>query len=60
MKVKIFTDYKISDEVKTALITEQHITCVRGHQGVSRTVKRLRQWVQWKGMKKEVRKFINL
>lgn len=59
IKIKIFTDYKISDEVKTKLITEQHITCIGGHQGVSRTVKRLRQWVQWKGMKKEVRKFIN-
>jgi len=59
IKIKIFTDYKISDEVKTALITEQHVTCIGGHQGVSRTVKRLRQWVQWKGMKKEVRTFIN-
>lgn len=59
IKIKIYTDYKISDEVKTALITEQHMTCIGGHQGVSRTVKRLRQWVQWKGMKKEVKKFIN-
>ncbi|KAL4082887.1 hypothetical protein QTP88_029541 [Uroleucon formosanum] len=30
-----------------------------GHQGVSRTVERLQQWVQWKGMKKEVKKCIN-
>jgi len=59
IKIKIFTDYKISDDVKTALITEQHMTSIGGHQGVSRTVKRLRQWVQWKGMKKEVRQFIN-
>jgi len=35
------------------------MTCIEGHQGVSRTVKRLRQWVQWKGMKKEVRNYIN-
>lgn len=46
IKVKIYTDYKISDEVRKALIEEQHMTCIGGHQGVSRTVKRLRQWVQ--------------
>jgi len=31
------------------------MTCIEGHKGVSRTVKRSRQWVQWKGMKTEVR-----
>jgi len=35
IKIKIYTDYKISDEVKTALLTEQHMTCIGGHQGVS-------------------------
>lgn len=59
IKVKIYTDYKISDEVKKSLIEEQHITCIGGHQGVSRTVKRLRQWVLWKNMKREVKNYIN-
>jgi len=36
IKIKIYTDYKISDEVKTALITEQNMTYIGGHQGVSR------------------------
>jgi len=41
------------------LIKEQHITCVGGHQGVSRTVIRLKLWVYWKGIKKDVKKFIS-
>ncbi|KAE9542432.1 hypothetical protein AGLY_003293 [Aphis glycines] len=33
IKIQVYTDYKISEEVKLALITEQHMTCIGGHQG---------------------------
>jgi len=45
IQINIYTDYEIKEEQKQTLIEEQHITCIGGHQGVSRTVKRLKSWV---------------
>jgi len=52
IKINIYTNYEIKKEQKQILIEEQYITCIGGHQGISRTVKRLKSWVYWKGIKK--------
>lgn len=43
---------------KTTILEEYHNSPLAGHQGVSRTYKKLAQLYNWRGMKKDVKRFI--
>jgi len=47
-----------SKEEKYNIIEEFHIDPLGGHQGVSRTIKRIKQHHNWKGIKKDVLEYI--
>lgn len=49
---------KLSDEEKDNIIKEFHDTVLGGHQGATRTVKRIKEEYVWKGLKKQVSRYI--
>lgn len=59
IKIIIYSDQVYSDEEKTQIITEFHCGLLGGHQGVSRTVKRIKQHHTWKNLKADVIEFIS-
>ena len=58
IKVTIYKEQYFSKEEKLQIIKEYHDTLVGGHQGVSRTIKRLKLKYQWKNMKQDVGDYI--
>lgn len=47
-----------SDSEKETILKELHDNPLGGHQGVSRTFKKISKLYTWKGMKKDVKKFV--
>ena len=47
-----------TEEEKEKILYEYHDAPIGGHQGVQRTIKRLRQTHDWKGLTKDVEKYI--
>lgn len=58
VQVTIFVDEEYSNTVKLKIIQEFHDSPLGGHQGISRTIKRIKQHHQWKGLKKDVKEYI--
>lgn len=58
IKILIFINDEYSEEEKLRIIGEFHNSPMGGHQGVSRTIKRIKLHYQWKGLKSDVKKFI--
>jgi hypothetical protein len=59
-EITIFNNSLInpSDAEKVVLLNENHNCPLGGHQGSSRTYKKLSQLYTWKGMKKDIKEFI--
>jgi transposase InsO family protein len=49
---------EIKNERKLKIISEMHNFPVGGHQGISRTIERVKLYVSWPGMEQEVSRFI--
>jgi hypothetical protein len=58
IKVIYKEQYFTEEEKNIQIIKEYHDTLVEGHQGTSRTVKRLKLKYQWKNMKQDVGDYI--
>lgn len=58
IKVLIFNSNSYSNEEKQNIIEEFHSSPLGGHQGVSRTIKRIKMHHSWKGLKKDVITYI--
>lgn len=58
-KVLVFIDDTYTEEDKYKIIEEFHNSPLGGHQGISRTIKRIKQQHTWKGLKKDVQNFIS-
>lgn len=58
IKILIFVNTQYSEEEKQKIIEEFHVTPLGGHQGVSRTIKRIKQHHTWKNLKKNVKEYI--
>ena len=58
IKVIIYVDIQYSEEEKLKIIEEFHDAPLGGHQGESRTIKRIKLHHQRKGLKSDVKKFI--
>jgi len=59
IEILVFLDNEYSEEDKLKIIKEFHCSPMGGHQGVSRTIKRIKQHHHWKGLKKNVQTFIS-
>lgn len=59
IKIVIYSDQIYSPEEKIQIISEFHNGILGRHQGISRTVKRIKMHHSWKGMKADVIDFIN-
>lgn len=57
-QILIFTNDEYSQEEKLKIIEEFHNSPMGGHQGVSKTIKRIKLHHNWKGIKSDVKKFI--
>jgi hypothetical protein len=49
---------KLSDKEKLGILREMHESPIGGHIGMNRTYQRLKQYINWEGMKKDIEKFI--
>jgi hypothetical protein len=49
---------KLSDKEKFGILKEMHESPIGGHTGMNRTYQRLKQYINWEGMKKDAEKFI--
>ena len=49
---------EISEERKQKIISEMHDCPVGGHQGVSRTLERIKLYLEWEGMEQDIRNYI--
>ena len=58
IKILIFVNTQYSEEEKWNIIEEFHVAPLGGHQGVSRTVKRIKQQYTWKGIMSDVVEYI--
>ncbi|KAL4089038.1 hypothetical protein QTP88_024116 [Uroleucon formosanum] len=58
IKIMIYSGESYSDEEKHRIIEEFHLSPLGGHQGISRTIKRIKLHHTWKGLKKDVIEFI--
>lgn len=58
IKIVIFVNAKYTEEEKKTIIEEFHLTPLGGHQGVSRTIKRIKEHHTWKGLKSDVKEYI--
>jgi len=56
--VTIYKEQLFTEDEKNQIIKEYHDTLVRGHQGISRTIKRLKLKYQWKNLKQDVAIYI--
>lgn len=60
IKILIFVNTVYSEEEKINIIKEFHENPLGGHQGVSRTIKRIKQHHTWKNLKSDVKEYIKL
>jgi hypothetical protein len=51
-------DPEIDEERKRKVISEMHDCPIGGHQGVSRTLERIKLYLEWKGMEQDIRDYI--
>lgn len=58
IEILICTDSEYSDDEKLILIKQFHDSLIGGHQGVSRTSRRLKKQFSWRGLKQDVRNYI--
>jgi hypothetical protein len=58
IKIFIYSMDSYSKEEKHNIIEEFHLAPLGGHQGVSRTIKRIKHHHNWKGMKNDVLEYI--
>jgi len=58
IKILLFTNVEYSEDEKKTIIKEFYETPLGGHQGVSRTMKRIKQHHTWKGLKAGVKEYI--
>jgi len=56
--VTIYKEQYFTDDEKNKIIKEYHDTLIGGHQGTSRTIKRLKLKYQWKNLKQDVANYI--
>jgi len=57
-KIKIFVNTTYTEDEKLKTIEEFHNARLGGHQGVSRTIKIIKQHYKWKGLKTGVKNCI--
>jgi len=57
-KILVFTHENYTEEEKCNIIKEFHDSPLGGNQGISRTIKRIKQHHTWKGLKKDVQNFV--
>lgn len=60
IKILIFVNTTYTEEEKKNIIEEFHLTPLSGHQGVSRTIKRIKEHHTWKVLKSDVKGHIKL
>ncbi|KAF7124493.1 hypothetical protein RHSIM_Rhsim12G0205800 [Rhododendron simsii] len=48
-----------SAELREKIIAEYHNTSVGGHSGIDKTIRRIKRTFYWKGLKKDVQKYIS-
>lgn len=48
----------LTKEEKTKIIEEHHLSLIGGHQGIQRTYHKLKGYITWPGMKKDVEEYI--
>ncbi|VVC26736.1 Integrase, catalytic core,Macro domain,Retropepsins,Zinc finger, CCHC-type,Ribonuclease H- [Cinara cedri] len=58
IKIVVYSGESYSEEEKRKIIEEFQLSPLGGHQGVSRTIKRIKLHHTWKGLKKNVIEFI--
>jgi hypothetical protein len=58
IKIMVYSGDSYSEEEKHKIIEEFHLSPLGGHQGISRTIKRIKLHHTWKGLKKDVIEFI--
>jgi len=58
VNVLIYSETTMSKQDKIDVIKLYHDSLLGGHLGVSKTLKRIRTQIQWKGMRKDVRQYI--
>ncbi|KAL4127100.1 hypothetical protein QTP88_011298 [Uroleucon formosanum] len=58
INVLIYTETVMSNQDKLDIIKLYHDSLLGGHLGVTKTLKRIRTQIQWKGMRKDVRQYI--
>lgn len=51
-------DDEITPEEKNTILKEMHDNPLGGHQGMHRTFERIKQYRQWKGMKRDIEEYI--
>jgi hypothetical protein len=49
---------EITDDRKAKIISEMHNCPIGGHQGINRTIERIKLYITWPGMEQEVTQFI--
>lgn len=59
VQILIFIDNEYSKEEKLKIIEEFHNAPMGGHQGISRTIKRIKQHHNWIGLKKDVQAYVS-
>lgn len=58
VNVLIYSETIMSSQDRLDIIKLYHDSLLGGHLGVSKTLKRIRTQIQWKGMRKDVRQYI--
>ena len=48
----------VTEDIKKKIIQEMHDCLVGGHQGVNRTVNRIKLYTNWAGLERDVRNYI--
>lgn len=59
IQILIFSDDEYSKEDKLKIIEEFHNSPMGGHQGIARTIKRIKQHHNWVGLKKDVQAYVS-
>lgn len=60
IKINIFrTKTCYSEQLKKSILQEFHDTPLGGHQGISKTLKRIKRMYKWTGMKRDITEYIS-
>lgn len=57
-QILVFINNNYSEEEKQKILRKFHNTPLGGHQGISRTIKRIKQQHNWVGLKKDVQAYV--